>query len=205
MAAAGGSDACIANVIRICLRYANMETLENGYAVSLLPLASFAIDTYNDDPCEQFMPRLTGDPEFTDQELRLMAQMHKAITIIQLKLEGQIIQRRPHYQMEDRLLLDKIDLEQGTVSLDGAVFPLLDTHFPTVDPQQPCRLTEWEKGVIEKLRLSFLTSKRLQQHVRFLYSKGSMYLVYDGNLLYHGCIALNEDGSFQAFTVGDRA
>lgn len=192
-------------MIRICLRYANMETLENGYAVSLLPLASFAIDTYRDDPCEQFMPRLTGDPEFTDQELRLMAQMHKAIAIIQLKLEGQIIQRRPHYQMGDRLLLDKIDLEQGRISLDGMVYPLLDIHFPTVDPGQSYRLTEWEQNVVERLRLSFLTSKRLQQHVRFLYSKGSMYLVYDGNLLYHGCIALNEDGSFQAFFVDDRS
>ena len=205
MAAAAGSDACIANVIRICLRYANMETLENGYAISLLPLASFAIDTYSDDPCEQFMPRLTGDPEFADQELRLMAQMHKAITIIQLKLEGQIIKRRPHYQMEGRLLLDKINLEQGTISLDGIVCPLLDTHFPTVDPEQPYWLTEWEKGVVDKLKLSFITSKRLQQHVRFLYSKGSMYLIYNGNLLYHGCIALNEDGSFQVFTVDNRA
>ncbi len=201
MAAAAGSEACMANVIRIGLRYANMETLENGYAVSLLPLASFAIDTYGDDPCEQFMPRLPGDLEFTDHELRLMAQMHKAITLIQFKLEGQIIKRRPHYRMEDRLLLDKINFDQGTIRLGDTVHPLLDSNFPTIDPQRPYELADREKNVVEKLKLSFANSKRLQQHVRFLYSKGSMYLIYNGNLLYHGCISMNPDGSFQAFTV----
>jgi fructose-1,6-bisphosphatase-3 len=205
MGAAAGSEACIANVIRFCLRYANMETLETGYAISLLPLASFALETYGDDPCEQFTPRLSGGPEFTEQELRLMAQMHKAITLIQLKLEGQIIKRRPHYQMQDRLLLDKINFETGTVDLDGTVYPLLDTHCPTVDPRQPYVLTDKEKLVVEKLKLSFANSKRLQEHVHFLYSKGGMYLVYNGNLLYHGCIAMNEDGSFQSFMVDNKA
>ena len=202
MGAAAGSEACMANVIRIGLRYANMETLENGYAVSLLPLAWFASDTYGDDPCQQFMPRVSGEEEYTEQELKQMAQMHKAIAIIQLKLEGQIIRRRPHYQMADRLLLDKIDYGRGTVSLNGAVYPLLDTHFPTIRPEDPYELTDQEKSVVEKLKLSFANSKRLQQHVRFLYSKGGMYLVHNGNLLYHGCIAMNEDGSFQGFRVG---
>ena len=205
MAAAGGSEACLANVIRICLRYANMETLENGYAISVLPLASFALETYSNDPCTQFMPRLSGGPEFTDHELRLMAQMHKAITIIQLKLEGQLIRRRPHYKMQDRLLLDKIDFEQGTVRLNDTVYPMLDTDFPTIDPKNPYQLTAQEQSVVEKLKLSFTTSKRLQQHVRLLYSKGSMYLVYNGNLLYHGCIAMNKDGSFQPFVVEGKA
>lgn len=204
MAAAASSEACIANVIRICLRYANLETLENGYAISLLPLASFALVTYSDDSCEQFRPRLSGDPEFTDQELRLMAQMHKAITIIQLKLEGQIIKRRPHYQMKERLLLDKINYEEGTIQLNDTEHRLLDSNFPTIDPKRPYELTDKEKIVVEKLKLSFANSKRLQQHVRFLYSKGSMYLVYNGNLLYHGCIAMNEDGSFQPFIVDDQ-
>lgn len=201
MAAAAGSEACIANVLRLSLRYANMETLENGYAISLLPLASFAVDVYGNDPCTQFMPRLEGDPEFTDQELRLMGQMHKAITIIQLKLEGQIIKRRPHYQMEDRLLLNHLNLAQGAISINNQSYPLLDTHFPTLDPAHPYQLTDREKSVIEKLKLSFTTSKRLQQHVRFLYSKGSMYLLYNENLLYHGCIAMNADGTFQPFVV----
>jgi len=201
MGAAAGSEACIANVIRISLRYANTETIENGYAISLLPLASFALDTYGHDDCAQFMPRLSGDPEFTDQELRLMAQMHKAITIIQLKLEGQIVRRRPHYQMADRLLLDKINFTAGTLRLNETEYPLLDANFPTVNPNCPYELTDGEKSVVERLKQAFANSKRLQQHVRFLFSKGSLYLVYNGNLLYHGCIALNADGSFQAFVV----
>ena len=201
MGAAAGSDACLTSVIRLSLRYANMETLENGYAINLLPLASFALNTYGDDPCRQFMPKILNEAEFTEQEIRLMAQMHKAIAIIQFKLEGQIIKRRPHYQMEERLLLDKIDLEQGTINLDGTIYPLIDSHLPTLDPERPYELTDQEKAVIEKLRFSFTNSKRLQQHVRFLYAKGSMYLVHNGNLLYHGCIALNEDGSFKAFKV----
>jgi len=201
MGAAAGSEACLANVIRICLRYANMETLEHGHAVSLLPLASFAIDVYGDDPCRRFMPRPLGKDDFTDDELRLMAQMHKAITIIQLKLEAQIIRRRRHYGMEDRLLLDKIDHDEGTVSLGGAVHPLLDTHFPTVDPAGPYTLSARERNVIEKLRLSFTGSRWLQEHVRFLFSKGSVCLVCNGNLLYHGCISMNADGTFKPFQL----
>jgi fructose-1,6-bisphosphatase-3 len=201
MGAAAGSEACIANVIRICLRYANMETLEHGYAISLLPLASFAVDVYGDDPCRQFTPRPSGEEDFTEDELRLMAQMHKAITIIQLKLEGHIIRRRPHYRMEDRLLLDKIDYDRGTISLDGTVHPMLDTHFPSIDPARPYTLTAREKSVIEKLKLSFTGSRQLQRHARFLFSKGSIYLVHNGNLLYHGCISMSEDGAFKPFRV----
>jgi fructose-1,6-bisphosphatase-3 len=205
MGAAAGSEACIANVLRVCLRYANMETLENGYAVSLLPLALFAIDTYGDDSCRLFIPQISDESKFTDQELRLMAQMHKAITIIQLKLEGQLIKRCPHYQIEHRLLLDKIDFKHGTISLNDTIYPLLDIRFPTVDPRRPYELTDQEKGVVEKLKLSFANSKRLQQHVRFLFSKGSMYQVYNENLLYHGCIAMNGNGSFQGFEVDGKA
>lgn len=201
MGAAAGSEACIANVIRLCLRYANMETLEHGYAISLLPLASFAVDVYGDDPCGRFVPRPAGDEDYTDDELRLMAQMHKAITIIQFKLEAQIIRRRPHYGMEDRLLLDKIDPDEGTVSVAGTVHPLLDVRFPTVNADEPTVLTAREESVIEKLVLSFTGSRRLQEHVRFLFSKGSIYLVHNDNLLYHGCIPMNEDGTFRPFHV----
>ncbi len=200
MGAAAGSEACLANVIRICLRYGNMETLENGYAVSLLPLASFAMELYADDPCEHFFPKKTAE-EFTANELQLMSKMHKAITMIQLKLEAQIIQRRPQYDMADRLMLDKIDFEKGTICLNGKEHPLLDTHLPTVDPKNPYALTKKEQFVLEKLRLSFANSERLQRHVRFLYSKGSLYLIYNGNLLYHGCIAMNPDGSFASVNV----
>jgi fructose-1,6-bisphosphatase-3 len=199
MGAAAGSEACLTNVIRICLRYANMETLENGYAVSLLPLATFAMDAYRDDPCPLYFPKVAG--EHSENELKLMAKMHKAITIIQFKLESQVIKRRPHYNMEDRLLLDKIDYERGAICLDGQDYQLKDPSFPTVDPSQPYQLTGPEMMVVEKLKLSFANSQRLQRHVRFLYSKGSIYLIHNGNLLYHGCIAMNEDGSFRGFQV----
>jgi fructose-1,6-bisphosphatase-3 len=205
MGAAAGSEACIADVIRIALRYGNVDTLEHGYGINLLPLASFAIDTYGDDPCQQFLPRLPDEQDTSPDERRLVAQMHKAITILQLKLEAHIILRRPHFRMEDRLLLDKIDYEHGTIRLNGTVYPLLDTHFPTVDPRQPYELTPREQGVVERLKLSFTSSKRLQHHARFLFSKGSMYLVYDGNLLYHGCIPMNSDGSFRAVQVDGQA
>ena len=202
MGAAAGSSACMANVIRTALRYANMETLQNGYAISLLPLATFAMIAYKDDPCSIFYPKTSGDEEFTENELQLMAKMQKAITIIQFKLEAQIIQRRPHYEMQDRLLLDKIDYEKGVLCLNGVDYALHDTFFPTIDPDNPYQLTADEASTVQKLQQSFAMSEKLQQHVRFLFAKGSMYLVYNGNLLYHGCIALEEDGSFMGFKVG---
>jgi fructose-1,6-bisphosphatase-3 len=201
MGAAAGSEACIANVIRFSLRYGNMETLDNGYGISLLPLASFALETYKDDPCELFIPKVAADSSFTSQEIRLMAQMQKAMAVIQFKLESQLIKRRPHYQMEDRLLLDKVDYARGVVTLNGVDYPLLDTFFPTIDPNHPDVLTAEEQAVVDKLRLSFTNSKKLQQHARFLFSTGSLYLIHDGNLLYHGCIAMNEDGEFKSFNV----
>ncbi|MEJ2746687.1 MAG: fructose-1,6-bisphosphatase [Anaerolineae bacterium] len=201
MGAAAGNTACMANVIRISLRYANMQTLETGYAISMLPLASFALDVYRDDPCALFKPKITGDDEFTDNEIMLMARMQKAITIIQFKLEGQIIRRRPHYDMQDRLLLDKIDYEKGTIHLNDQDYPLLDTHFPTINPDDPYALSPAEEYVVKGLHLSFTNSNKLQQHTRFLFSKGSMYLVHNGNLLYHGCIAMNDDGSFMALKL----
>lgn len=203
MGAAAGSEACIANVIRISLRYANMETLENGYAVSMLPLVSLAVDVYGDDPCDLFRPKLateTVTESFTEHEQQLMARMQKAIAIIQLKLEGQIVQRRPQFQMEDRLLLDKVDYEKGTVTIGEQTYPLRDTNFPTIDPANPYELSEQETAVMEKLRLSFTNSERLQNHVRFLFSKGSMYLAYNGNLLYHGCIPMTRRGTLRHFT-----
>ncbi|HMD90864.1 MAG TPA: fructose-1,6-bisphosphatase [Anaerolineaceae bacterium] len=202
MGAAAGSEACIANVIRIALRYGNVTTLEHGYGISLLPLASFTVDTYGDDPCQQFLQTPADEDDSGGDERRLVGQMHKAITILQLKLEAQIILRQPQFQMEDRLLLDKIDHQSGTIRINGTVYPLLDNHFPTIDPRQPFELTAREKVLIERLRLSFTSSTRLQQHTRFLFSKGGMYLVYNGNLLYHGCIPMNDDGSFRSVHLG---
>jgi fructose-1,6-bisphosphatase-3 len=202
MGAAAGGEACIASVIRISLRYSNLETLENGYAISLLPLASFAMQAYAGDPCEGFMPRVVGENPYTENEMRLMGQMHKAIAIIQLKLEAQIILRRPQFHMQERLLLDKIDLKRGMVCLDGEDYPLLDSQFPTLDPEHPFDLTPEEQNVIDKLKLSFLNSGRLARHLRFLLSKGGMYRIYNGNLLYHGCIPMLGDGSFARFREG---
>ena len=205
MGSAAGSEACIANVIRTCLRYGNMETLDNGYGISLLPLASFALETYKDDPCDLFIPKVSKESAFSSQEIRLMAQMQKAMAIIQFKVEAQVIKRRPHYQMDDRLLLDKIDYERGVIKLNGTEYPLLDTFFPTIDPKNPEVLTAEEQAVMERLVLSFTNSKKLQQHVRYLFSTGSIYLAHDGNLLYHGCIAMNDDSEFRAFNVDGKS
>lgn len=207
MGAAAGGAACIANVLRLSLRYGNTETLENGYGITLLPLASLAMDVYGEDPCTQFMPRDAEDrveaAVVDDIEQRLLARMQKAISIIQFKLEGQIIMRRPHYLMDDRLLMDKIDLGNGTVIVDGNVHDLLDTHFPTLDPANPYALSPREAQVMHRLTQSFLNSDRLQRHVRLLFTKGSMYLVYNGHLLYHGCMSMDEDGEFTKLVIDD--
>lgn len=205
MGAAGGSEACLANVIRISLRHGNMQTLENGYAVSLLPLVSFAVERYGDDPCDLFLPKGFIPSDDSEGERRLMARMHKAITIIQLKLEAQIIRRRPEYGLENRLLLDKIDFGQGTVRVDGCTYPLRDTRFPTVAPQDPYALSASEQHVVERLKAAFLNSEKLQQHVRFLFAEGSIYKTYNGNLLYHGCIPMNDDGSFKSLRLDNIA
>ena len=205
MGAAAGSLACIANVIRISLRYNNLETLENGYGITLIPLVSLALDVYGDDPCTQFIPKLQDDPlridKMDEAELLLLARMQKAITVIQFKLEGQIIKRRPHYNMDDRLLLDKIDPDRATVRIGERDFDLIDSDFPTIDPEDPYALTAREQQLMDRLALSFQTSAALQKHVRFLYSNGGMYLVYNNNLLYHGCITLNPDGSFTEHSI----
>lgn len=201
MGAAAGSDACIANTVRFCLRYGNMEVLEQGYGISLLPLASFAMETYADDPCERFGTRWTEGTAPGSHERLMTARMHKAITILQFKLEAQILRRRPHYRMQDRLLLDKIDFERGTINLDGTTHPLLDTHLPTLDPADPYALTPAESILMEKLRASFATSTPLQRHVRMLFARGALYRRHNGNLLFHGMISMNADGTFHGFEV----
>ena len=204
MGAAGGSEACMANVIRISLRHNNMETLENGYAVSLLPLASFAIETYGDDPCKYFLPQGFQLPIDSEGERLLMARMHKAISIIQFKLEAQIILRRPEYGLADRLLLEKINFHQGTVTIDQDVYRLRDKRFPTVDPQDPYALTASEEKVVQRLKMAFLHSEKLQHHARFLFDKGGMFKIYNGNLLYHGCVPMEADGSFTTLRLGQK-
>lgn len=201
MGAAAGSEACIATAIRIALRYTDLETIQSGYGINLLPLAALAVELYGDDPCEKFQPKVPADQSISDHERRLLAQMQKAIAIIQLKLEGQIVKRQPQYQMEDRLLLDKIDLEAGTVNIDNIIYPLIDQHFPTISAEAPYSLNAAEQEIVEQLKVQFTQSKSLQQHIRFLFSHGAMYHVSNNNLLFHGCVAMNEDGSFKSFKV----
>ncbi|MBU3143080.1 fructose-1,6-bisphosphatase [Clostridium sp. CF012] len=201
MGAAAGSESCIANVLRISTRYANLDTVEEGYGINLLPLATFALHFYKDDPCKSFKPKVLSENNYRENDLNLMSQMHKAISIIQFKLEGEVIKRRPNFEMQNRLLLHKINYEKGTITVDGKEYTLNDTNFPTIDPTDPYKLTQEERELVDKLKSSFSNSEKLQKHVRFLYSKGSMYLKYNSNLLYHGCIALNADGSFKKMKI----
>jgi fructose-1,6-bisphosphatase-3 len=200
MAAASGCDALIANVVRMALRYGNLETLLDGYGISLRHLMSFANDAYANDPCAQFQPR--HGPVIEGYLPESVARMHKALAIIQFKLEAQIIRRHPEYEMADRLLLDVIDQSAGTVRLYDKTYPLLDTRWPTLDPQDTAALSAGEAAVVDDLRYQFQHSARLQAHIRFLYSYGNMFQVQDGNLKFHGCLPVDEAGDFIAFPLG---
>lgn len=204
MGAAAGSTACIANVIRISTRYANMSILEEGYGINLLPLASFALQFYKDDACNGFKTKLPIDIHYGEKDLELIAKMHKAISIIQFKIEGQLIKDNPEYNMNNRLLFEKIDYNNGTINIKDKIYKLNDTNFPTIDPSNPYELTDEEKKVLEKLKSNFINSEKLQSHIRFMYSKGSIYLKYNCNLLYHACIPINQDGSFTKVKIGNK-
>ncbi len=194
MGAASGQLACIATVIRMAARYGNLDSLEEGYGINLIPLATFAMEKYKDVNCDVF--NIKYNTNYNTKDLTLDMKMHKAISIIQFKLEGQIIKRRPEFGMEDRLLLDKIDYEKKTVRIDGVDYPMKDTDFPTVDPNDPYRLSPEEEEVMERLRQAFRRCDKLQKDIRFLFSKGSMYKIYNSNLLFHGCVPMDEDGNF---------
>ncbi|MCR5574054.1 MAG: fructose-1,6-bisphosphatase [Bacteroidaceae bacterium] len=206
MGAASGNMACIANVIRMCMRYANLGTLEDGYGINLLPLATFAMDTYKDDPCERFQPIISeyADNKPDEKTQRLIAQMHKAITIIQFKLEAEIIRRHPEYKMEDRLLLDKIDFQKGTIRIGEKDYEMLDCFIPTVDPANPYVLNDEERDIMDKIYASFMNSEKLRKHMHCLFSNGSMYKVSNSNLLFHASIPLNADGSFKHVQIGQK-
>lgn len=203
MGAAAGNPVCIANVLRMSLRYANMTTLEDGYGINLVPLVTMAMETYANDDCSCFAPRIDPDDStYSDRARLMLARMHKAIAIIQFKLEGAIIDRHPEWGMADRRLLHRINYKEGTITLDEGTFPLLDTSFPTIDPDDPYRLTPEEAELVEKLVHSFLVSDKLQSHMDTLISHGSIFGVYNGNLLYHASIPLNPDGTLKDVTVG---
>ncbi len=201
MGSAAGIKPMIANLVRISARYMNLNTIEDGYGISLMPLATFAMDYYKDDTTNIFLPKIPKGTDPNSKEIRMISQMHKAISIIQFKLEAEIINRNPHFGMDDRNLLHHIDFKKGTITLDGKEYPLLDNYFPTIDPENPYRLTPEENDVMERLRTSFMHSERLKKHVKFLYAKGSMYLKYNDNLLLHGCIPMNSDGTYSKMII----
>lgn len=194
MGAAAGNDCCIANVLRLSLRYGNMATLEDGYGINLLPLATFAMETYADDPCQQFGPK---DDTSSEREHRLIAQMHKAISIIQFKLEGAMVLRHPEWHMEATRVLHHIDLSRGLYVLDGQEYEMRDCYFPTLDTADPYRLTERERDIVEKLHHSFRVSDKLQRHIKCLFANGCMYAICNGNLLFHASVPLNADGTLK--------
>ncbi|MGI6751217.1 MAG: fructose-1,6-bisphosphatase [Anaerovoracaceae bacterium] len=201
MGGAAGNGACIANIIRICTRYDNLHTLEVGYGISIRPLVTFALSTYADDPCSSFRPRVSKEDFLYASDMNSLSKINKAIAIIQFKLEGQLIKKHPNYKMEALRLLHKVNYEEGTVEIDGKTYEMNDKNFPTIDPKDPYRLTEGEATVVERLTQAFLESEILQEDVQFLFAKGSMYKCYNGNLLFHGCIPMDEDGEFtEVFT-----
>ena len=199
MGAACGQLACIATVIRIAARYGSLDTLEDGYGINLIPLATFALDTYSNTNCDTFSIKYNTD--YNTKDLSLDMKIHKAIAIMQFKLEGQVIMKHPEFLMDDRLLLDKIDYEKKTVMAYGKEYPMNDTDFPTIDPKNPYALTPDEEQVMERIRQAFLKCEKLQKHVRFLYSNGGLYKVYNSNLLYHGCMPMDGEGNFLSVDV----
>lgn len=202
MGAAAGNLACIANVLRLSLRYANMTTLEEGYGINLVPLVTFAMERYADDPCKKF--EVKSNPEddpYNDKDLQRLALMHKAIAVIQFKLEGQLIDKYPEWNMADRKLLDKIDYEKGTIKIDGKEYQLNDKNFPTIDPKDPYKLTPEEENLMERLRHSFMVSYKLAQHIQALLSHGALYGVYNGNLLFHASVPMDGPAQFRSVEV----
>ncbi len=199
MGAASGNDCCMANVLRLAMRYGNLSVLEDGYGINLLPLATFAMETYADDPCTLFGPKVAKeDCSYNAKTLRMIGQMHKAVSIIQFKLEAEIIQRRPEFDMDNRLLLHRIDFHRKVITLaDGKEYALIDSFLPTVDPADPYRLTDEEREIITKLHHSFVSSEKLKKHIRCLFRYGSMYTVTNSNLLFHASIPLNADGTLK--------
>lgn len=204
MGAACGNQVLVANVVRMGISYNNFDCLEDGYGINLRPLSAFAQKVYGNDPCERFIPKVLDKNRYDQVDLQLAARMHKAISIIQFKLAGQLMRRRPDFEIKDRSHLEKICYEKGVLMEQGREYPLLDCSLPTVDPADPLRLTREEEALMRTLTASFAHSEGLHRHVQFLYSHGSMYRKINGNLLFHGCIPMNEDGTFRSMKIGGR-
>lgn len=202
MGAAAGNLGSMTNVVRMCLRYGNLATLEDGYGINLLPLATFAMETYADDPCELFVPKITaGDTMYDAKTVRLIAQMNKAISVVQYKVEGEIIRRRPEFGMDDRMLLHRINLEKGTIHLNEKDYELKDKYWPTLDPKDPYRLSIEEEDMLRRIQRSFEGSEKLRKHMLCLFRHGSMYKVCNSNLLFHASVPMNSDGTLKEVKV----
>ena len=206
MGAAAGNECCMANVLRLAMRYGNLSVLEDGYGINLLPLATFAMETYAEDSCSLFGPKVEGQEcTYNEKTLRMIAQMHKAISIIQFKLEAEIIKRRPDFGMDDRMLLHRIDFERNILTLDGKEYELKHSFLPTVDPADPYKLTSEEREIMNKLHHSFVSSEKLKKHMRCLFRYGCMYTVSNSNLLFHASVPLNEDGTLKNVMIAGKA
>lgn len=205
MGAATGNLACICNVLRIAISYNSFDVLEDGYGINLRPLSMFAAQVYRDDPCSRFVPHILDQNIYDAVDPGLAAKMHKAIAVIQFKVEGQIIKRHPEYKMDDRLLLSAVNYETGMVTIRGKEYAMLDRNFPTIKPSDPFKLTKQEEELLHTLQLSFRHSDLLHKHIKFLYSHGGLYKCCNNNLLYHGCIPMKNDGSFESMICDGEA
>ncbi|MCR5148893.1 MAG: fructose-1,6-bisphosphatase [Eubacterium sp.] len=203
MGAVSGNEACMASVLRIATSYNCFDVLEDGYGINLRPLSQFASEVYAEDDCSAFKPHLLDKNKYDRVDYDLAAKMCKAITIIQLKLEGQLIMKHPEYNLSDRLLLDKIDYDKGTVKIEGKEYSLIDKNFPTINRENPYELSEGEAELVRTIRYSFKHSAKLNKHIKFIYSHGSMYLIRNNNLLFHGCIPMTKDGEFMEMKTAD--
>lgn len=202
MGAAAGNEACICNVLRISLRYANLETLEEGYGINLVPLTTFAMETYGDDPCTEFMPKPLGKAgDMPEKDRQLTARMHKAISVIQFKIEDSLFRKYPGWSMQSRMLLDHVDYADGTVTLDGKKYKMSSCSFPTIDPSDPDNLSPSEEELIHKLRHTFMVNEKLRRHIALMLRHGCLYGIYNNNLLFHASVPLNEDGSLREVEV----
>ncbi len=198
MGATAGNDACMCSVIRLSLRYANLVTLEDGYGINLVPLATFAMEAYGDDPCTEFLPKTDAGTGAIDEKTRqLIAKEHKAIAVLQFKLEGQLYEKHPEWKMKDRAMLERVNYEKGTIDIDGKEYKLSSCSFPTVDPKNPNKLTKEEEILVEKLHHSFEVSEKLHKHIKLMLSHGCMYSIWNNNLLFHASIPLCEDGTMK--------
>ena len=196
-----GNEVCAAGIVRICARYDNLNILEEDYGINIRPLSTFATEVYGDDDCTEFVPKIFEYNKYSNSDKNIVAKIHKAIAVIQFKLEGNLIKRHPEYDMKDRLLLDKIDYKKGIIEINNKKYKLSSNNFPTIDKNNPYELTIEEKEIIERLKESILNSDILNKHVQFLYSKGNVYKIFNSNLLFHGCIPMDENGEFLPVTM----